>query len=71
MRQAQYSNQVQQRPLTATSQHDHQHTDLAGTTDKRPAAPLVRDEEANASVVKTDARCAVGDGDGPSGAFGR
>jgi hypothetical protein len=43
---AQYSTEVQQRPLTATSQRDHQHTNLAGATAKRPAAPLVRDEEA-------------------------
>jgi hypothetical protein len=43
---AQYSTEVQQRPLTATSQRDHQHTDLAGATAKRPAAPIVRDEEA-------------------------
>jgi hypothetical protein len=47
MGQAQYSSNVQQRPLTTTCQHDHQHTELAGTTAKRPAAPLVRDEEAN------------------------
>ena len=46
---AQYSTEVQQRPLTATSQRDHQHTDLAGATAKRPAAPLVRDEEAQQS----------------------
>jgi hypothetical protein len=46
MRQAEYSSQVQQRPLTAASQHSRQHTELAGTTSKRPAAPLVRDEEA-------------------------
>jgi len=46
MRQAQYSTEVQQRPLTVASQHDRQHTKLAGTTAKRPGAPLVRDEEA-------------------------
>ena len=46
MRQAQYSNYVQQRPLTAASKRERQHTELAGTTAKRPAAPLVRDEEA-------------------------
>jgi hypothetical protein len=33
MRQAQYSNKVQQRPLTTASQHERQHTDLAGMTD--------------------------------------
>ena len=44
--QAKYSGNAQQRPLTTASQHDHQHTELAGTTAKRPAAPLVRDEEA-------------------------
>ena len=41
-----YSSGVQQRPLTAASEHDRQHTELAGTTGKRPAPPLVRDEEA-------------------------
>ena len=41
-----YSAEVQQRPLTVASQHDRQHTELAGTTTIRPAAPLVRDEEA-------------------------
>ena len=45
MRQAKYSTEVQQRPLTVASQHDRQHTKLAGTTAKRPAA-LVRDERA-------------------------
>ena len=39
-----YSAEVQQRPLTAASGYDRQHTELAGTTAKRPAAPLVRDE---------------------------
>ena len=47
-----YSAEVQQRPLTATSEHGHWHTELAGTTDKRPAAPLVRDEEARATMAK-------------------
>jgi hypothetical protein len=51
MRKAQYSSKVQQRPLTTASQHDRQHTELAGATDKRPAAPLVRDEEAHARRV--------------------
>ena len=51
MGQAQYSSNVQQRPLTTASQHDHQHTELAGTTAKRPAAPLVRDEEATVPVA--------------------
>ena len=51
MRQAQYSNHVQQRPLTAASKRERQHTELAGTTAKRPAAPLVRDEEARARRV--------------------
>ncbi len=46
MRQAKYSSQVQQRPLTAASHHDRQHTGLVGTAAKRPGAPLVRDEEA-------------------------
>jgi hypothetical protein len=46
MRQAQYSRKIQQRPLPAASGHDRQHTELAGMTAKRPAAPLVRDEEA-------------------------
>jgi hypothetical protein len=46
MRQTQYSNHVQQRPLTTAGQHDRQYTELAGTTAKRPAAPLVRDQEA-------------------------
>ena len=46
-----YSTEVQQRPLTAASEHDRQHTELAGATAKRPAAPLVRDEEARARCV--------------------
>ncbi len=51
MRQTQHSNYVQQRPLTIASQHDHQHTEFAGTMAKHPAAPLVRDEEARARCV--------------------
>jgi hypothetical protein len=43
---AEYSSKVQQRPQTAASQHDRQCTEQAGRTAKRPAAPLVRDEEA-------------------------
>jgi hypothetical protein len=46
-----YSTGVQQRPPTVASKHDRQHTELAGTTTKRPAAPLVRDEEARARRV--------------------
>jgi hypothetical protein len=46
MTQAQYSNHVRQRPLPVASQHDRQHTELAGTMAKRPAAPQVRDDEA-------------------------
>ena len=49
MRQAQYSSKVQQPPHTAASSDDRQHTQLAGTTAKRPAAPLVRDEAAAGS----------------------
>ena len=45
----QYSAEVQQRAHTAAIEHDRQYTDLAGTTAKRPAAPLVRDEEASRS----------------------
>jgi len=43
--QQRYSTEVQQQPLTAASKHDHEHTELAGRMAKRPAAPLVRDEE--------------------------
>ena len=43
---APYSTEVQQRPRTAASSGGRQHTQLAGTTTKRPAAPPVRDEEA-------------------------
>ena len=50
---AQYSAEAQQRHLAAASQHDRQHTELAGTTTKRPAAPLVRDEEAAGSNPAT------------------
>ena len=46
MRQVLYSSQVQQLPLTIATQHDRQHTELAGMTAKRSEAPLVRDEEA-------------------------
>jgi hypothetical protein len=49
MRHTPYSAKVQQRPLPAASDHDRQHTELAGTMNKRPAAPLVRDEEAAGS----------------------
>jgi hypothetical protein len=48
-REAPYSTEVQQRPRTAASSDDRQHTQLAGTTAKRPAAPLVRDEAAAGS----------------------
>jgi hypothetical protein len=50
-----YSAEVQQCPLTATSERDHRHTELAGTTDGRPGAPLVRDEEALATLAKQQA----------------
>ena len=36
---------VQQRSLTVGTEHDRQHTDLAGTAAKRPSDPLVRDQE--------------------------
>ena len=36
-----YSTEVQQRPRAAASSDDRQHSQLAGTTAKRPAAPLV------------------------------
>ena len=49
--QQRYSTEVQQRPLPATSIHDRQHTELAGTTAKRPAPSVVRDEEARARRV--------------------
>jgi hypothetical protein len=48
-----YSAEVQQRPLTAASDNGHRHTGLPATTDKRPAAPLVRDEEAAGSNPAT------------------
>jgi hypothetical protein len=41
-----HSTEVQQRSLTATSACGHQHPNLAGATVKRPASPLVRNEEA-------------------------
>jgi len=34
---------------------NRQHTQLAGTTTKRPEAPLVRDEEATANAMLTTA----------------
>jgi hypothetical protein len=43
---APYSAEVQQSSLPRASSHDRQRTELAGMTAKRPAAPLVRDEEA-------------------------
>ena len=43
---ATYSTQVRQRARTAASNDARQHTQLAGTTANRPAAPLVRDEKA-------------------------
>ena len=42
---------VQLRLLTIATQHVRQHTNLAGTMAERPAAPLVRDEEARAPCV--------------------
>ncbi|SRR6266851_4233743 len=56
MRQAEYSSKVQQPPRTAASSDDRQHTQLAGTTAKRSAAPLVRDEEAAGSNPATPTR---------------
>src|SRR5215813_1920375 len=44
--QGRYSSKVQQRSLTAASMNYRPHPALAGTTDRRPAAPLIRDEEA-------------------------
>ena len=41
----QYSAEVQQCPLATASEHNQQQTELAGTTAKRAAVPLVRDEE--------------------------
>jgi hypothetical protein len=38
-------------PPTVGTKHDRQHTDLAGTAAKHPAAPLVRDEGAHARRV--------------------
>jgi hypothetical protein len=52
-RSATYSMQVQQRARTAAIQRSHQHTELPGMTAKRPAAPLVRDEEAAGSNLAT------------------
>jgi hypothetical protein len=57
-----YSTEVQQRPLTAASEHDRQHTELAGATAKRPAAPLVRDEEAAGSNPATPTRITRSEG---------
>src|SRR5262249_59312121 len=54
----QYSSKVQQRPLTATSTSYRPRPALAGTSDKRRGAPLVRDEEANAiSLGSLRSRC--------------
>ena len=47
------STQVQQRARTAAIQRSHQHTGLPGMPAKRPAAPLVRDEEAAGSNPAT------------------
>ena len=49
-----YSSKVQQRPLTATSTSYHPRPALAGTADKRPAAPLVRDQEADRVMIDRD-----------------
>jgi hypothetical protein len=46
----------QQHPLTTASEHGRWHTELAGTTDKRPEAPLVRDEEAPILVPRASLR---------------
>src|SRR5260370_41001887 len=54
--QRRYSAEVQQRARTAASQHDRQHPELAAMIVKRPAAPLVRDEEAAASNPATPTR---------------
>ena len=37
------------------SEHGHQHTDVAAAAGKRPAARLVRDEEALATMTKQQA----------------
>jgi hypothetical protein len=57
-----YSAEVQQHPLTTASEHDRWHTGLAGTTDKRPGAPLVRDEEAAGSNPTTPTEKLQADG---------
>jgi hypothetical protein len=50
---ATYSTEIQQRPHTAASSGNRQHTQQTGTTAKSPAAPLVRDEEAAGSNPAT------------------
>jgi hypothetical protein len=50
-----YSGEVQQRPLTTASQPGRQHTEHAGTMARHPALPLVRDEEALATMAKQQA----------------
>ena len=56
---APYSTEVQQRRLTATSTSYCPRPALTGTADKRPAAPLVRDQEAAGSNPATPASGAV------------
>src|SRR5258708_38738518 len=51
-----YSTEVTQHPLPTASERGRGHTELAGTTDKRPGAPLVRDEEAAGSNPATPTR---------------
>ena len=46
--------EVQQRPLTCASKHNQRHTRLAGTTTKRPALPLVLDQEAVPAACPID-----------------
>jgi hypothetical protein len=61
-----YSAEVQQRPLTTASRPDRQRTKQAGTTTRRPGAPLVRDEEARARCVP-DGRSTRGYSRSPAG----
>src|SRR5262249_50099071 len=48
--QGRYSSKVQQRSLTAANMNYRPHPALAGTTDRHPAAPLVRDGEPAGSI---------------------
>jgi hypothetical protein len=55
---------VRQSPLTVGTQHDRQHTDLAGTAAKRPSGAASSDQEADRVMTDRDQLKITFDSDG-------